>query len=71
MGEDMVYTLQETAEKLKCSLGTVRNMVKRGELHVLKFGRTVRVTATELDRLLKGNTQSDNNTDQPVKKDSE
>lgn len=52
MGEDMVYTLQETAEKLKCSVGAVRNMIARGELKVMKFGRVVRVPATELERIL-------------------
>lgn len=50
--EPIVYTLDETAELLKVSRSTVRNLIRRGELHPVKIGNSVRVTAEELHRIL-------------------
>lgn len=50
--QPIVYTLDETAEILKISRSTVRNMIRRGELHPVKIGSSVRITAEELHRIL-------------------
>ncbi len=50
--ETLVYTLDEAAQLLKVSRSTVRNLVRRGELHPVKIGNSVRITAEELHRIL-------------------
>lgn len=50
--ESLVYTLDETAELLKVSRSTVRNLIRRGELHPVKIGNSVRITAEELHKIL-------------------
>lgn len=72
--DDKMLTIAQAAEYLQCSQSTIRNRIRKGELHPLKNGRIVRLTVSELDRFMHGSidsTQSDNNTDQPVKKDAD
>lgn len=69
MSENLVYTVSEFAEKLKCAPGTVRNMIKRGDLKAIQSGHTIRIPATELDRLLTDGNSSGN--EQPIKEDAD
>jgi len=45
-----LLTLAETAERLGCSLPTVRRRVRSGELPVFRDGRLVRVAERDLER---------------------
>ena len=65
MSENLVYTVTEFSKKMKCSPGTVRNMIKRGDLKAIQSGRTIRIPATELERLLTGGDNSEKQ--EPVK----
>lgn len=56
MTEPTMYTVAEVAQLLRVHYQTVRNMIKRGDLKVVRTGNTIRVTASEVKRLL-GETQ--------------
>lgn len=45
-----LLTVEEYAEKRRCSVSTVRAKILRGELEVVKLGRLVRIPAHELLR---------------------
>ena len=64
--ENKVLKVSEIAKELRMSEQTIRNMIKRGDLKAIQSGRTIRIPATELDRLLTGgNIQKE-----PLKKES-
>ena len=44
------YTCDQLAVRWHCSAETVRQMIKRGELHAFKVGRMFRVPAVEVER---------------------
>lgn len=44
-------TVAETAEVLSLSAKTVRRMISRGELRAFRFGRLIRIAASDLDRV--------------------
>ncbi len=46
------YSIQQFADQLSISRGTVFNLIKRGELRVAKIGTRTVVPASEIDRLL-------------------
>ena len=52
--ERLFYTRQETADLLRVSVGTVDNLIERGELHFRRVGGAIRgrvlIPRTELVR---------------------
>jgi excisionase family DNA binding protein len=43
------YSVIELAAVLGCSTKTVRRMIDRGDIHHHRFGRSIRVSQTDLD----------------------
>lgn len=60
--QDLVQTLDEAARDLRVGRGTVRRLVRDGELDVVRIGRCVRVpkdaTRALIDRLRTGGIRS-------------
>ena len=57
--EIRVYTIEETAQILKCKPNTVRNLIYRSlELSPCKIGRELRVTHQSLVKFLENRTES-------------
>lgn len=48
---EVLYTVQETAQLLKCNKNYVHELRKAGLLHFMKLG-TYKVRAAEIDRFL-------------------
>ena len=46
------FRVREAAQILGLSISMVWKMIQAGEIHVVRLGRTTRVTAAEIDRLL-------------------
>jgi putative molybdopterin biosynthesis protein len=55
-------TPEEVAEELKLSRYTVYEMIKRGELPACKIGRALRISRTDLDALLQGQSPREEQT---------
>lgn len=53
-GVTAVYTVTETAERLKVSPWTVRRWISEGVLEGFRLGREWRVVAAPVDELVKG-----------------
>lgn len=49
MNEDLLYTPEEIAQKLKITKGTVYEMIKRGELEAHRVGRHIRISQTQFE----------------------
>ena len=47
-GDRLALTVPETARALGLSVGTVRSLVRRGDLSSISFGRAARITVREL-----------------------
>ncbi len=47
-------TIAETAERLGLCRASIYNMVTRGEIRIIKFGRATRIPESELTRLIDG-----------------
>ena len=52
MNEDILYTPEEIAQKLKLTKGTVYEMIKRGELEAHRIGRYIRISQTQFEAYL-------------------
>nr|WP_307992362.1 excisionase family DNA-binding protein [uncultured Niameybacter sp.] len=52
MNEDILYTPEEIAQKLKLTKGTVYEMIKRGELEAHRIGRYIRISQTQFELYL-------------------
>lgn len=50
--EDIFYTLEEIAQKLRVSYMTMYRWVKDGKLKAVKAGKQYRVKQSELDKFL-------------------
>lgn len=50
--EDILYTAEEIAEKLKITKATVYEMIKRGDLEAHHIGRYVRISKQQFDNYL-------------------
>lgn len=61
MQED-VYTIQEVATLLKCSVSTIRNMIYKGKLKTVRVGNRHRITETGLQEFLNGTPNSNDST---------
>lgn len=51
------YTVKQAAECLQVSIKTVRRLIKAGEINAVRIGRCVRISQSELDRLMGGETR--------------
>lgn len=72
MRDETFYTPEEIAQKLKLSKYTIYEMIKRGEISAHRIGRSLRVTATELETYLQQSRKTDNTFDAViVEKDEE
>ncbi|SMP51862.1 excisionase family DNA-binding protein [Anoxynatronum buryatiense] len=49
MQEDVLFTPEEIAQKLKITKGTVYEMIKRGNLEAHRVGRHIRISQTQYD----------------------
>lgn len=47
--EDILYTPEEIAQKLRITKGTVYEMIKRGELEAHRIGRHIRISQTQFE----------------------
>lgn len=55
-GSDRVcflLTIQEAAERLAVSRTTLYKLIRRGDIHAVKFGRSRRVTDTEIEDFIR------------------
>ncbi len=52
------YTPEEVAANLKVSRKTIYNWIQEGRLKAVKIGHFWRISESELNRLLKGDEQS-------------
>ena len=48
----VLYTIDQAAEVLHLKRGSIYNLVKAGELKLIKIGRSSRITQEELTRLI-------------------
>jgi excisionase family DNA binding protein len=53
-----LFTPQEVAQKLKIDMSTVYRWIREGHLKAVKIGHFWRISESELNRLLKGDEQS-------------
>lgn len=60
MRDEILYTPDEIAQKLKLSKYTIYEMIKRGEISAHRIGRSLRITETQLQTYLMQSKQSDN-----------
>ena len=60
MRDEILYTPEEIAQKLKLSKYTIYEMIKRGEISAHRIGRSLRITETQLQTYLMQSKQSDN-----------
>ena len=51
-----LFTPQEVAQKLKIDMSTVYRWIREGRLKAVKIGHFWRISESELNRLLKGET---------------
>lgn len=52
--ERISVSIQELAQQHGICTKTVRRMIDRGELRVLRFGSSIRIPVSEVERLVKG-----------------
>ena len=55
---EKLFTPQEVAQKLKIDMSTVYRWIREGRLKAVKIGHFWRISESELNRLLKGDEQS-------------
>ncbi len=60
LNEDILFTPEEIAQKLKITKGTVYEMIKRGELEAHRIGRHLRISRTQFDIYLSKSRGYDN-----------
>lgn len=60
MREDVLYTPEEIANKLKLSKYTIYEMIKRGEIPAHRIGRSLRISDSQLETYLMQSRQADN-----------
>jgi excisionase family DNA binding protein len=55
INREALPTVRETASVLHVSTETIRRRLKDGQLHGVRLGKVIRVPASEVDRVLRGN----------------
>ncbi len=71
MREDMLYTPEEIAQRLKLSKYTIYEMIKRGEIPSHRIGRSLRVSESQYEAYLMDSRQSGNSFEAEVTTDSD
>ncbi len=51
-----LLTVKEFAERVRVSVSTVRNWIKAGTIKAVQIGRSYKIPAEELERVLKNGT---------------
>ncbi len=57
MALEQYYTIEEVAEKLKVTRQAIHNWIKEGRIDSIKIGRTRRIPAEAVERLLRESRQ--------------
>ena len=60
MHEDILYTPEEIAQKLKITKNTVYEMIKRGDIHAHRVGKHLRISETQFEIYLLKSKGSEN-----------
>ncbi|MCI8284458.1 MAG: helix-turn-helix domain-containing protein [Firmicutes bacterium] len=60
MRDEILYTPEELAQKLKLSKYTIYEMIKRGEISAHRIGRSLRVTESQLETYLMQSRKAEN-----------
>jgi molybdate/tungstate transport system ATP-binding protein len=60
MHEEILYTPEELASKLKLSKYTVYEMIKRGDIQAHHIGRSIRISESQLELYFMSTRKSDN-----------
>ena len=60
MREDILYTPEEIAQRLKLSKYTIYEMIKRGEIPAHRIGRSLRISDKQYDAYLMESRQAEN-----------
>ena len=60
MRDEILFTPEEIAQKLKLSKYTIYEMIKRGEISAHRIGRSLRVTESQLEAYLMQSRRSEN-----------
>ncbi len=60
MRDEVLYTPEEIAQKLKLSKYTIYEMIKRGEISAHRIGRSLRITESQLETYLQQSRKTDN-----------
>ena len=71
MREDILFTPEEIAQKLKLSKYTIYEMIKKGEMPSHRIGRSLRISKSQYDKYLMDSRQSVNSFEAEVTTDSE
>ena len=61
MRDEILFTPEEVAQKLKLSKYTIYEMIKRGEISAHRIGRSLRVTESQLETYLLQSRKAENN----------
>lgn len=60
MSEEILYTPEEVAKKLKLSKYTIYEMIKRGDIKAHHIGRSIRIAESQLQLYIMGTTRGEN-----------
>ncbi|MBR0597934.1 helix-turn-helix domain-containing protein [Sinanaerobacter chloroacetimidivorans] len=60
MHEEILYTPEELANKLKLSKYTIYEMIKRGDIQAHRIGRSIRVSQSQLELYIMSTRKTDN-----------
>lgn len=60
MSEEILYTPEELAQKLKLSKYTIYEMIKRGDIKAHHIGRSIRISESQLELYLLSTGKSEN-----------
>ena len=71
MREDILYTPEEIAQRLKLSKYTIYEMIKRGEIPAHRIGRSLRISDKQYDAYLMESRQSENTFEAEIKIDED
>ena len=56
--EEKLYTVQQAADALQCSLSTIRRRIKSGELKAIKSGQILRIPESSIREMMKPTTDN-------------
>ena len=56
--EEKLYTVQQAADILQCSLSTIRRRIKSGELRAIKSGQILRIPESSINAMMQPTTDS-------------